>query len=532
MPLPDRPTQSWPPKHTLPCQDHLEAWSAWYSGEPDDLARVYGDVTGAAIGSRNRAASGFFQANRPGVRGMLTRWFWGAPVPNGEERTKLHIPVASDIAAISADLLFAEPPGVTVPDGNDATAEQVEAYVEDGLWTNLREAAEVGSAMGGVFLRVVWDDSVRERPWLTASSPEMVVPEWKWDQLAAATFWRLLESDGRTVVRHLERHEPGRILHGVYVGTRDELGRRAALTDFPETEDLAVSLTAEDVIETGITQLTAGYIPNVRPNRIWRGHPELANYGRSDFSGVEGLFDAIDETMSSLMRDVRLGKARIIVPNSALQSFGRGKGATFDLDQELITGLDLGPGGPQSAGDIREVQFKIRVEEHLTTLKDLTETAIRDAGYSMQTLSGTGDVAMTATEVASRERRSLLTRGRKVQYNSPVLRDMLEALLAIDAVKFGPDGVQPATVRLEWPKWVFVDPMDTASTVQLLRDAQVVSQETALRMLHPDWDDEEIQKERARLVLEQSGSVVDLSVPVDAPDLMDDQMSDVLDEGM
>ena len=173
---------------------------------------------------------------------------------------------------------------------------------------------------------------------------------------------------------------------------------------------------------------------------------------------------------------------------------------------------------------IRDIQFKIRVDEHLTVLKDLTETAIRDAGYSMQTLSGTGDVAMTATEVASRERRSLLTRGRKVQYNSPVLRDMLEALLAIDAVKFGPDGVQPATVKLEWPKWVFVDPMDTASTVQLLRDAQVVSQETALRMLHPDWDDEEIQKERARLVLEQSGSVVDLSVPVDAPDLMDDQM--------
>mgnify|MGYP002142690922 CR=1 FL=1 len=253
-----------------------------------------------------------------------------------------------------------------------------------------------------------------------------------------------------------------------------------------------------------------------------RASGALSYLGRSSYEGVIPQLSALDEAWSSWMRDIRLGKARLYVPQDALLSLGRGKGATFDSEQELHVPLDMGPN--PDANKIQDVQFNIRMEEHRATLMFAVETAIRDAGYSMQTLSGTGDVAMTATEVASRERRSLLTRGRKVQYNSPVLRDMLEALLAIDAVKFGPDGVQPATVKLEWPKWVFVDPMDTASTVQLLRDAQVVSQETALRMLHPEWDDDEIQKERARLVLEQSGAVLDIPVPAMDPMGMADQM--------
>ena len=519
MPLPEA-FSPWPPKASLAIGDQYDVWSAWYGGDPGALQRAYGADGQLASWGQNRAARSFFLPDNPRLRNFIARWFWGSPVPVGEQRSKLHIPVAADIAAISADLLYAEPPTLSLPDGNTASAEQVEAYVEDGLWTSMREAAEQGAAMGGVYLRVVWDDQVRDRPWLVAAPPDRGVPEWRWDQLAAATFWRVIDSDDpRHVVRHLERHEPGVILHGVYVGTKDDLGQRAPLTEFDETRDLAGSLTDGDMIATDVPMLTAGYIPNMRPNRIWRGVPSAANLGRSDYSGVEGLFDALDETWSSWLRDVRLAKARLVVPQQSLLSLGKGKGATWSTEQEILTGLDIGPNPAQQKPEM--VQFAIRMEEHRATASELLEQAVRDAGYSMQTLSGTGDVAMTATEVASRERRSLLTRGRKLQYHGPVLRDMLEALLAVDQAKFGPDGVQPSTPHVDWPKWVFVDPMDTASTIQILRDAQVVSLETSLRMLHPDWDDDQIQQERARIVTDQAGSVDlggGMGLPVPASD--------------
>ena len=254
--------------------------------------------------------------------------------------------------------------------------------VEDGLWTSMREASEIGAAMGGVYLRVVWDDQIRPRPWLVAAAPDTVVPEWRWDQLSAATFWRVLPTDERSkdVVRHLERHEPGAIIHAVFVGTKDNLGTRAPLNDYPETADLVQYLSDGDTIETGTKRLTAGYVPNIRPNRIWRNTPSAANLGRSDYAGVEGLMDALDEAWSSWMRDIRLGKARIIVDRRAVESLGKGKGATFDTDRELLTQLDLGPTPDQP---ITEIQFKIRTEEHQTTCTDILNNIIQSAGYSV-----------------------------------------------------------------------------------------------------------------------------------------------------
>src|SRR5690606_13784072 len=135
---------------------------------------------------------------------------------------------------------------------------------------------------------------------------DAAVPEWRWKRLAAVTFWSILEQDGQRVVRHLERHERGRIVHQLYEGSADDLGRPIPLSEHPATEWAADVVNADSAIETGTQRLTAAYVPNVRPSRAWRGVPQLAPLGRSDFDGIEGLLDALDETYTSWMRDVRL----------------------------------------------------------------------------------------------------------------------------------------------------------------------------------------------------------------------------------
>ncbi|MCI0689064.1 MAG: hypothetical protein L0Y54_17805, partial [Sporichthyaceae bacterium] len=355
MPLPAG--GPWPPKDFTQVYDRLRSWSAWYSGNPDELGLVYGSATSYDQTSRERIQNHPSQY-RGGVVGLFARWFWGEPMPLGQKRTKLHVPLAADIAATSADLLFSEPPAMTVAD--TGTQDRVDQLAGDGMHATLLEAAEAGAALGGVYLRVVWDNEIHNRPWLNAVHADAAIPEWQWDRLSALTVWREITRDGNVVVRHLERHEPGVILHGLFAGSAQQLGKPIGLSAYPETENL------QPEVRTGVKTLTAVYVPNMRPNRLWRSMPQAMYCGRSDYSGSEPLLDALDEVYSSWMRDVRLAKARLLVPDAYLQSAGPGRGALFDAEREVFTGLQM-LAGPDKGSMITPAQFAIRVDEHQRT---------------------------------------------------------------------------------------------------------------------------------------------------------------------
>jgi hypothetical protein len=241
----------------------------------------------------------------------------------------------------------------------------------------------------------------------------------------------------------------------------------------------------------------------MRPNRIWRElGPQASPLGRSDFSGVEGLMDALDEGVSSWMRDIRLGKARLIVPQSMLQSLGRGQGAMLDLEREVmvpIGGLVTGEGG--IGQQVMPQQFSIRWQEHQQTCQNLIETIITQAGYSGQTLGLQGDIAQTATEVVARERKSMTTRGKKINYWRPAFSDIIYGLMSIDHAVFG-NPLEPVRPDVEWPDAVLPDQLELANTVAAMRGAEAASIETAVSMLHPDWTPEDVALEVQRIYAE------------------------------
>ncbi|MEU3162909.1 hypothetical protein [Streptosporangium sp. NPDC006930] len=490
MPLPSGGT--WPPHHLTPIYQEYAVHNAWYVGNPDDLARIYEGHTGTRPANRPSTYRG-------GVVGTLARMFWGAPTPQGEKNTKLHVGVASDICAMSSDLLFSEPPSITVE--NTGTQERIEELVETGLQATLLEGAEVGAALGGYYLRAVWDQAATKKPWLAVVHADAAVPEFRWGKLSAVTFWRIVEQDdNHTFLRHLERHEPGRILHGLYKGESGTLGQPMALTAHPETSGL------KPVVETRIDKLTAVYVPNMKPNREWRNVPAGANLGRSDLAGVLGLMDALDEVYTSWMRDVRLAKARLIVPSSYLQGNGPGRGASFDYERELYEPMSVLGGDDRM--EISANQFDIRTADHRDTAAELLAAILRSTGYSAQSFGLGGDVAMTATEVAAKERRSLITRGRKAVYTGPELADAVEMLLLLEATLFS-SGVVPERPTVVFGDSVSADIQALATTVELMRRAEAVSDEVAVRMLHPDWDEPAVLEEVDRIAEARPKQVMD-----------------------
>ncbi|MFJ9353751.1 phage portal protein [Streptomyces mirabilis] len=500
MPLPIGGEIPWPPPELEPVAHKFTEWSAWYSGDSNALTSFYARAGSASTPTAQRFFATDKPRGAPSGPGTVPRTFWGSPLDPGTQRTKLHAPLAADIAELSANLLFGDMPKFTSTDST--TQKELDAFQTDGMHSALREAAETCAALGGVFLRVVWDQTLSDRPWLYPVSPELAVPSWSWDRLQAVTFWKVVYQDEDDTLRLLEMHEVGSISYGLYKGTVTELGERLPLSAYEGTADLAALYGDDGVMLTNLPWLTAAYVPNVKPNRVWPGVRCAVNLGRSDFGGLEPSLDSYDEWHTSLQRELRIKKPRIMVPQAMLETEGPGQGAYFNLDREVYAGF-MG-----LEDKIQVAQFTLAVTEHLTVLEAKFEDIVSSAGYSVQSFGGKGDVAaVTATEVQARKEQSLTTRGQKILYWRPALQHLFQALLGISREVFGNRSNPEAGIDVAFPAAIQPSMQEMAQTLTLLVTAKAMSTRLRVQTLHPTWAKKQVDEEVAAIQAEGQASI-------------------------
>lgn len=464
---------AYPPENHKHIFRVYEEHNAWHTGDPAVLRKTYADVP---------------QDYRP-RRYMF--WTRKGATELQIDRHQLHVPLAGDIAQTSADLLFSEPPNFVINNGemSESDNQNTQMQLDDllrtcGLKNKLLEAGETCSALGGVFLRLVWNTNFMKNPTIQVVSPDRAIATFMYGQLVAVAYVTEYESpDGQNVMRHIEHHEDGYIHHALYEGTKSNIGTRVSLDRLAETADL------EDEIRLPFDSLASVYVPNQRPLRRLKGY----EYGRSDYDGIEGLFDAIDEAYTSWMRDVRLGKSRIIVPTEYLERRGRGRGTSFDIDAEIFTGLEIDP-NTENKG-IQPVQFEIRHEQHKTTVMELIDRAVTAAGYSPQSFGiNIEGRAESGTALKLRERKSFTTQGKKQRYWTQPLEDIIEKLQILDVEIFSKQ-YKPIKPRIEWQDAVQQDVRESATVIESLHRAQAASLETKVRLLNPELTEEEVAEE-------------------------------------
>lgn len=493
MPLPPE-NAPWPPRAHAKAYRDFDVWDAWYSGDLDRLYEVYAPGRGLRPDDRRTDRQVFdTRAQRSdGVIGQLSRWFLGTP-PRGNERvTKLHIPAAADLATTWSDLLFAQAPTVTSEDPD--TAARLDDLFDEDVWVQLHEAAAVQGALGGVFVTVGFDRRAdATRPLLFVNHPDHAIPRFAGRRLAEVTFHTELRHEDGKILRHLEHHETGRVQHALYLGTSEHLGRQVPITEAPELEYLIEDLDPEDgqSIPTGLPRIDTAYV-KFRPTKRWRRDPSLRRMGASLFDGIEGPMDALDEAYSSWMRDIRLAKARLLVPASYLDNQGPGQGATFDQDREIFTTVNS---LSKDAMSITPAQFAIRFAEHQGTTQELREEVITGAGFSAQTFGLKGEsAAMTAAESWARERKTHYTRGGGIRHWTLGIRDLAELMLMVDREEFG--GTAPVEeARVEFPPLVADQPKDRAETGLALRNAKAASTYSLVKIQHPEWEEDQVRRE-------------------------------------
>lgn len=487
MPIP-APNTAWPPAPWDVAYQQYEINDAWLTGDTDRLAKIYGR---GERGTHTRHG----QEMRGGLVGAASRMFWGRPVPAAENRARIHVPAPADLATLASDQVFSE--GMEV--GADSTSKKTKARLD--LIANSDEAletfstmGELKSAFGATVLVSRWDTEVADHVWLEASAADVVIPTFRSGRLIEVTLWTEYR-ELNVVWRHLEHHSRGYIEHALFQGTADNLGRRVPLEDRPETAMYAGLVNADSVILTGIDRLTASWNPNLTAQQ-WRKKGVLANAGRSDFHQVLELFDALDETFSSWIRDLRLGAGRILVPEAALDTLGPGQGGAFDMGREVFAGLNM-PGDPSKMA-FDHVQFAIRVEEHEKTMLGIYKEILRKAGFAPSAWGDyTGGSQMTATEVQDRKSASERTRDKKILRDRSAIAQQSAVGLELDGILFPGKGGKrlDAVPTVTFPDVSQEDPLQLAQTLSLLDSAGAISVEQKVRRANPEWDDQQVKDE-------------------------------------
>ena len=490
MPLPNNPKLTWPPEGWSDIYDDYAEHAAWYGGDMDKLALIY----------TNRIYSPYYETSFNISRNL------------GEEiKSMVHVPAASDIAGTSAAMLFGEHPKIWIPEAQDDNAHSDAVAAQEWLdnminsvelHSRISDAADICSGIGGVFLKVDWDQSLSEYPIINVAQADSAVPEFQFGFLKAVTFWKVIEDDGKSVLRLLERHEPGYVLSGLYQGSDDKLGDNIGLNSRVETAGI------QDVVETGIDGLTCVYIPNIRPNRKHRG----ISIGQADCAGLESLMNSLDYTYTSLLRDIRVGLGRMAAPAEYFETDGAGNWR-FDEYREVYIKLDGVMGRPDAsaAENITFNQFEIRTQQHLDAAQGFLRQIYSGAAYSPQSfgLDIQGN-AESGTALKIRERKSIQTTGKKGDYWVPRLKYIVNAAMQIARVHLGAR-LADYEAEVDLQDSVESDLATMATSVEMLNRAQAVSMETKVRMIHPDWSVEEVNEEVKRIQDDQGMNVPDVT---------------------
>ena len=481
---------NWPPMNYLNWKQAEH--SAWYSGDAETLANFYTEWSRANISN-----SPYPLANNES--------FWGRQIKNQGE-IYVHVPIASDIAETSANFLFAESPIIRIPNKDKVPSIKASQNVLDKLRnetlldSKLLEAAESAAAIGGVFIKVAWDSDLSEYPIPAIEQADKSIPEFKFGMLYAVTFWKVIEQDesGSKVYRLLERYEKGSISYSLWLGTSDKLGKQIELKAHPDTEK------QEKVIKT-IDMLLAVYIPNMLPNRLSRG----SSLGRSDYSGIEGLMDSLDEVYTSWVKDIVLAQAKILIPEQFMRKHD-GK-MSYNIDKMLYVQLDIDPLTLGSTQAITPQQFEIRAEQFETTSNNLLERIISSAGYSPQSFGlNIAGKAESGTALSMRERKSFATKGKKENYWYSALEKIIKMLMLVYRFELNGSIDTDVEVNIEFNDGVTNNLSETAASVQLLNNAMAVSTDTKVRLVHPEWDEEQIETEVQRIIEENNIGAIDV----------------------
>lgn len=397
--------------------------ATWYGGNDLELKQLYErDLKSFKIGS--------FTSDE-------LNYFW-AQNTEGTNVRKIHSGIPQLISEKMVDLILAngyeynvykDDEFETRDDDNQQRLDNILRYNNFSLL--LPEAIETESWAGGVAIKLSANTKY-DYPIIEIIQPEEYEPVMEAGRIVGDIFVKYFVRNKETY--KLKEYygvdeQGGFIRYSMYHRVGEEW-MEASLKDVKETENL------EDITFPGLFKKFSIYKPNKLPNSEFKG----SKLGESDYSGSQGLFDAIDETLSAMVQEFRDGKIKNFWPSNLLPTDPTTNQQYIPpaLKKDFVI-YKGGIGQGEQPQKIEQVQGEIHSDKHLETYKKLIETVLNNSGLSPQSIGVTGLESVSASEESQelREKTSIRTRERKIDIWTPTLNEVFILLLMLDDIKNG-----------------------------------------------------------------------------------------------
>lgn len=412
-------------------------------------------------------------------------------------------PLPEKISQVFAEMIFRQPPSITPVDPEDKDA-MTAMLDENELAQELQRWEEVCSSEGEVWWRICADTEGFNHPILEFWSRLDVVPLFVSNKLKAVAFIDVLETpsggvDAEEVVwRHFEIIDDETIRNVLFSGTDTTIGEERSLDSHPETKDL------ESEVEHDLPAMPAGRIANKMG--------KSAEYGRSDYDGIEDYIYGLNEALTIGSENARLTlKRRVVVPASAVDESGN-----LPANQEAIVveSSDMAMGRDSTgAGQFKVLEYSFDADNLIKYQNSLAEAGLSRVGISVSYAGLPSNQSEGRAITGTALRLKLLpqtnagdARGGYWDASFPTIFLLMQILDArptgeVGLAGFGNTwkeaGKAPGVDRgSSLPE----DPVEEAQRHSVLVAAHLESVKTAIKELHPDWDEKQVDEEYEAIV--------------------------------
>lgn len=390
------------------------------------------------------------------------------------------IAVGREVCNLSADMLFSAEPEITFED-DEALLEKVQDA--NGLSARLVAMAAVIAAQGRGGLRIITDTEVSEEsPLITHVHEHEVI----WDErhggfvvggavIIERQFGTMTGGLQGDVYRLVEEHTPGRVTRYLHKGSSAALGNEVAL----DTLDEFAGLPEEE--ETGLDQPTLVRWDNV-------------SGGYSDMQGATSLLDRIDAEVSQGAEKSEKSRPISFAPAELFDKDGK-----LDRSGIVIVAKDryTEMGREDLSKRFGTIQPEFASSEVISWIDFLIDTGLMMMGYSKASYGrDQGGSADSGKALRLRQARTLLKKAGKDRQATEAITNALAIAMAWED---GGSKVADYRVEMKLGDGLPRDTLEDAQEVGIWSSAEAISTEEKVRVRRPDWDQQQVDEEVARI---------------------------------
>lgn len=324
------------------------------------------------------------------------------------------------------------------------------------------------------------------------------------------------------------------IIHRLYKLKSDSEIEQVSLEKFPFTNEL---INNPNIIIDGLDAVFVfngikGILASDKPNKLPCYDGTV--YGRSDYDGSIPSFDALDETISEIFREVRDNKTQVFFPKTMTPIDENGKALKPNPYKRAYQRVGVTEGTSLEREE-KPYAFELndKTLSHIEKRNVILTTIINNAGLSPTALGipGFESINASAESQVERNKATLETRSESLKlWSSQIKADIMKALELFywmgqntDADQTGFDTVDidfsNTNITVSFPDYITNTQEEKIAAWSIAKQNGMVSIETIIDILYPEWSSSQKEAEINRIKFENN-------ISFDTPDTL--QFSDYL----